>query len=140
MWASAVAAQGLSSSGLWALEHRLNSCAHNLVAPGLWALPGSGIKLLSSALTGRFFTTEPPWKPCTMSFCVNVASLNDCLSNTLNCFHSYLIVKILSVFQSFFHHQIGLTLYLINPCSLLTFRNSNKCQCLQGLFFFIYFY
>ena len=29
----------------------------------LWNLPGSGIELVSPALAGRFFTTEPPGKP-----------------------------------------------------------------------------
>ena len=29
----------------------------------LWDLPGPGIELVSPALAGRFFTTEPPGKP-----------------------------------------------------------------------------
>jgi len=29
----------------------------------MWDLPGPGIKPLSSALAGGFFTTEPPEKP-----------------------------------------------------------------------------
>ena len=29
----------------------------------MWNLPGSGIKPMSSALSGGFFTTEPPGKP-----------------------------------------------------------------------------
>ena len=29
----------------------------------MWDLPGSGIEPGSPALAGRFFTTEPPWKP-----------------------------------------------------------------------------
>ena len=29
----------------------------------MWDLPGSGIKLVSPALVGGFFTTEPPRKP-----------------------------------------------------------------------------
>ena len=41
-------------------------------APGLgstgsivtWDLPGSEIELVSHALAGRFFTTEPPGKSC----------------------------------------------------------------------------
>ena len=31
--------------------------------PSMWDLPGSGIKLMSPALAGRFFTTEPLGKP-----------------------------------------------------------------------------
>ena len=30
---------------------------------GMWDLPGSGVKPVSPALAGRFFTTEPPGKP-----------------------------------------------------------------------------
>ena len=29
----------------------------------MWELPGSGIELMSPALAGGFFTTEPPAKP-----------------------------------------------------------------------------
>ena len=34
-----------------------------LTLQGTWDLPGPGIKPVSPALTGRFFTTEPPGKP-----------------------------------------------------------------------------
>ena len=34
-----------------------------LVASRHWDLPGPGIKPVSAALAGRFFTTEPPGKP-----------------------------------------------------------------------------
>ena len=34
----------------------------------MWNLPGSGIESASPALTGGFFTAEPPGKPCIMSF------------------------------------------------------------------------
>ena len=34
----------------------------------MWNLPGSGIEPLSPALTGRFFTTEPPGKPMPSCF------------------------------------------------------------------------
>ena len=30
----------------------------------MWDLLGSGIKLMSPALTGEFFTTDPPGKTC----------------------------------------------------------------------------
>ena len=33
----------------------------------MWDLPGSVIEPVSSALAGRFFTTEPPGKPCDTS-------------------------------------------------------------------------
>ena len=34
-----------------------------LLLCGLWDLPGSGIKSMSPALAGEFFTTEPPGIP-----------------------------------------------------------------------------
>ena len=63
MWASAVAAHGLSSRGSWAQELWLvgsGAQAQYLwhtayFAPGMWALPGSGIKPLSPALAGRLY-------------------------------------------------------------------------------------
>ena len=63
--ASAVAAHELSSCDRRALEHRVNSCGtHAYLLYGLWDLPGPGIKPMSSALAGRFFTTEPQGNPC----------------------------------------------------------------------------
>ena len=62
---SAVAAQGLSSCSTWALEHRLNSCgAWAWLLGSTWDILRPGIKPMPSALAGRFFTTEPPQKPC----------------------------------------------------------------------------
>ena len=47
-----------------ALEHGLNSCgAQARLLCSMLGLPGPGIKPVSPALTGRFFTTEPPGKP-----------------------------------------------------------------------------
>ena len=55
---------GLSSWGSQALEHRLNSCGTRVsLLCGLWDLPGSGIKPVSTALADGFFTTEQPEKP-----------------------------------------------------------------------------
>ena len=34
-----------------------------LLSFDIWDLPGSGIKYMSPALAGRFFTTEPPEEP-----------------------------------------------------------------------------
>ena len=48
-----------SSCSSHALEHRLNNCGTR----GMWDLPGSGIKTMSSALAHRVFTNEPPGKP-----------------------------------------------------------------------------
>ena len=55
---------GLSSCGSQALEQRLNSCGTRAwLLCGMWDLPRSGIKPMSPALAGGFFTTEPPRKP-----------------------------------------------------------------------------
>ena len=55
---------GFSSCGSQALEHRLDSCGvWAALLRGTWDLLGSGIKSIFPALTGRFFTTEPPRKP-----------------------------------------------------------------------------
>ena len=63
MQASVAAAQGLEGCGSQALEHRLSSCdAWARLLYGLWDLPGSGIEPVTAALSGRFFTTEPPGK------------------------------------------------------------------------------
>ena len=64
VWASVAAAQGLSSCGSRALEHRLNSSgAHASLLRDTWDLPGSRIKPMAPALAGGFYTTEPPGKP-----------------------------------------------------------------------------
>ena len=61
---SIVAIPGLSSCGSPALEHRLSSFgAWAELLCGMWDLSGPGIEPMSSALAGRFFTTEPQEKP-----------------------------------------------------------------------------
>jgi len=55
---------GFSSCGFQVLERRLSGCgAWAPLLHGLWDLPRSGIKPMSPALAGGFFTTEPPGKP-----------------------------------------------------------------------------
>ena len=65
-------ARGFTSCGMWgqqlplcALECGLSSSGARvgLGARGTWDLPGSGIKPVSLALAGVFFTTEPPGSP-----------------------------------------------------------------------------
>ena len=57
-------ARGRSSCGSQAPGHRLSSCGPGAYLPqNMWDLPGSGIKPVSPALPGGFFTTEPPGKP-----------------------------------------------------------------------------
>ena len=63
MPASVVAAHELSSCGSPALEHRLNSCGTGTqLLCSTWDDPRSGIKPVSPALAGEFFTTDPPEK------------------------------------------------------------------------------
>ena len=50
----------LSSYGSWALGHRFNSCSAQAQLPhSMWDLSRPGIKPVSPASTGGFFTTEP---------------------------------------------------------------------------------
>ena len=59
-----VAVCKLNSCCFWALEHRLNSCdSWAQLFHSMWDLPRPGIKPMSPALAGGFFTTEPPGKP-----------------------------------------------------------------------------
>ena len=46
----------------------------------MWDRPGSGIELMSPALAGGFFTTEPPRKPAFFSDSVTV---NQCETNII---------------------------------------------------------
>ena len=53
-----------SATAVHALEHRLRSCgAQAWLLRGMWGLPRPGNELVSPALAGGFFTTEPPGKP-----------------------------------------------------------------------------
>ena len=71
---------GFSSWGSHTLEHRLNSCSPwaELLCR-VWDLPGSEIKPLSSPLAEGFFTTEPPGKPLSFAFKINLKNI--CLLN-----------------------------------------------------------
>ena len=64
-------ARGLSRGSSWAPEHRLSSCGAQLLWD-MWDLPRLGIKPVSPALAGGFFTTEPPGKP-SETFIFNMA-------------------------------------------------------------------
>ena len=60
---SVAAARGPGSYGPQALRNRLISCgAQTQWLHGMWDLPRPGIKPMSPALAGGFFTTEPPGK------------------------------------------------------------------------------
>ena len=47
---------------------KLSNWCMRLIVHGMWYLPGPGIKLVSSALQGRFLTTVPPGKPSLFHF------------------------------------------------------------------------
>ena len=52
-----------------ALEHWLSCCgAWALLLHGMWELPGPGIEPISPDLPGRFLSTGPPGKSCTLLF------------------------------------------------------------------------
>ena len=65
---------------LRAPEHRLSTWgAGAQFLYGTWDLPGSGIELVSPALAGRLFTTEPPEKPRLYCNFLKVYLLSLCL-------------------------------------------------------------
>ena len=54
----------LRSCGSRAPEHRFSNCGTpTYLLHGIWDLSGQGIKPVSPALAGRFFTSESPGKP-----------------------------------------------------------------------------
>ena len=62
--ASVVTAPGLSSCSSQALEHRLSTCGTRAqLFHGMWDLCRPGLKPVSFALHGRFFTTQSKGKP-----------------------------------------------------------------------------
>ena len=68
MWLLLLQSTSSRALGLWL---RLADSRHRFSSGGTWAellrsmwdLPRSGTELISSALAGGFFTTEPPGKP-----------------------------------------------------------------------------
>ena len=60
--ARALGFAGFSSCSVWALERRLSCGAPSYLLCCMWDLLGLGIKPVSSALAGRFFSTQPPGK------------------------------------------------------------------------------
>ena len=69
VWASRVAACGLSNCGSWAPAHGLSSCGTGAWLPcSMCDPPRPGIEPMSPVLAGRIFTTEPPGKPSTRLF------------------------------------------------------------------------
>ena len=67
--AQALGRVGFSSCGSRPLEHRLSSCgAQAWLLCDLSDRPRPGIKRVSPALAGAFFTSEPPGKPVNTSY------------------------------------------------------------------------
>ena len=63
VWASVVAACGLSTCSSGTLEHRLSSCgAWAELLQRMWDLPGSGVETVSCLGWDRFFATEEALK------------------------------------------------------------------------------
>ena len=91
--AQALGLVGFSSCGTWAQQlqlqgstaHRLNGCgAQAQLLRGMWNHPRLGIKPVSPALAGEFFTTEPPGKPCPWFLSLLKGYLKFCLVALLN--------------------------------------------------------
>ena len=67
--ASVVAAPGLGSCSLWALDGGLSCVEKAWLLHSMWSRPGSGLELMSPALSGEFLTTSPPGKSCLQFLC-----------------------------------------------------------------------
>ena len=70
VWASVVAASGLQSTGSIVVVHGF-SCPKEC-----WGLCGPGVEPTSPALTGGFFTTEPPGKALLLVFILRCSFAN----------------------------------------------------------------
>ena len=87
---------GLSRRGAWAVEcsgsrscgssaprHRLSSCGARAELPcGMWDLPGPGIRPVSPALAGLFFSPEPTGKSWTLLFLKRIEHFSCCNNST----------------------------------------------------------
>ena len=68
---------------LWTIAHKAplsmglprQEYWNRLPFPSLGDLPNPGVKLMSPALAGLFFTTEPPGKPHHVNYCVQCRDL-----------------------------------------------------------------
>ena len=71
----------ISFASVRTLEQKLSSCGAQAQSLwGMWDPPGSGIKPMFPALSGRFFTTEPPRKSRLSSIYSNwLKEINKCL-------------------------------------------------------------
>ena len=71
LWRTGSRHSGFSSCGSLALEFRLCSCgAPAWLLLDMWNLPGSGIRLMYSALAGGILSTASPGKPSRHSLCL----------------------------------------------------------------------
>ena len=116
MKALVVVACGLQK--LWLLGSRAQTqylwCT-DLVARGMWDFPSPGIKSVSPALAGGFFTTEPPGKPCIL-----FSQHSWFVDGSFSCFPRTffkLIKAIFSIISRNFMWQVGY-----------------RCMCLVGYF------
>ena len=80
----------LSSCGFRALEHWFSSySAQAKLLCSMWNLPGSGIKPLSPALAGGFFTTEPPGKLTNLNWFALFTKIKKNYSSSESFYHRY---------------------------------------------------
>ena len=94
LWSTGSRVCRLSSFCFQGLECGLSSCGSWAQLPcGVWDLPGSGIKPISSALAGDFFTTEPSGKSSRRNF-VKLCSMSlwHKLVFVLSCFFFFNVI------------------------------------------------
>ena len=77
LWSTGFRALGFSICSSQALGHTFSSCGSQAkLLSSMWDLPGSGTKLASPALAGKFFITEPPGKPSNLALKMQSSASN----------------------------------------------------------------
>ena len=83
LWSTGSRVPRLQQFQLRALEHRLNCGTWIQLPCGMGGLPQSWIELVSSALAGGFFTTEPPGKPLNLFLMISINHFDNQLIKTI---------------------------------------------------------
>ena len=83
LWSTGSRVHRLQQFELRALEHRLSCGTWTSLPCAMGDLPQSWIELVSSALAGGFFTTEPPGKPLNLFLMISINYFDNHLIKTI---------------------------------------------------------
>ena len=113
------------------LTRRLSNCGSRAqLLRGMWDLPRPGLEPVSPALAGRFSTTAPPGKPCSV-FLISVIVLFVCVCLFFNSSRSLLSIScIFSIFASilFPRSWIIFTIIILNSFRSEERRVGKECR------------